>query len=248
MRDGHAQLLPCAWSQYRFLLRLSGRALAVFVAFVTSSGGAQTATGATSTIYRLNPDSTFEQGCFAPCDCPVMTATKVSGTFVLTPTGFDGLFDTYALDDVRWTVSFDGTNKFVTGKGTYKVGGEFALEQELSLYLQIDSGTVGHFDSGLVPVSVPFPDIKAIISTNNQVCFDTVFAVSASPVNLTIVSSGPNVILLWPTNAPGVVLQSTPELGPSAVWTNCPGPVLANGHYTVTNPMCGTQQFFRLSK
>jgi hypothetical protein len=77
---------------------------------------------------------------------------------------------------------------------------------------------------------------------------DTVFGVSASPVNLTLVCSGPNIILQWPTNAPGVVLQSSAELGPSAVWTNCPAPVIAKGRCVVTNPNCGTQQFFRLSQ
>jgi hypothetical protein len=177
-----------------------------------------------------------------------MIGAKVSGTFLLTPTGFDGLFNTYAVNDVRWVVSMADTNKVVTGKGTYKIGGEFALEQELSLYLQIDGGNVAHFDSGLVPPTVQFPDIKASISTNGQVCLDTVFGVSASPVKLTLVCSGPNIILQWPTNAPGVVLQSSAELGPTAVWTNCPAPVVVKGQCIVTNPNCGTQQFFRLSQ
>jgi hypothetical protein len=201
-----------------------------------------------STIYRLNPDSTFEQGCFPPCLCPVMIGSSVSGTFLLTPTGFDGLFNTYAVDDVRWVVSMAETNKVVTGKGTYKIGGEFAYEQELSLFLQIDGGAVEHFDSGVVVVAAQFPDIKASISTNGQVCLDTVFGVSASPVKLAMIPCGGNIVLQWPTNAPGVVLQSSPQLGPAAVWTNCPDPVVVDGDYSVTNPMSGTQQFFRLTR
>ena len=248
MRNAHAQGPARAWSKCKVLLKLRIPVLAVMICLPSLNGWTQAGNVSPSTIYRLNPDTTFEQGCFAPCECPVMIGGKVSGTFVLTPTGFDGLFDTYAVDDVSWTVSTFDTNRLVTGKGTYKIGGEFALEQELSLYLQIDNGSVGHFDSGLVPISVPFPDIQATISTNGQFCFDTVFGVSASPVNLTMFCSGPNIILLWPANAPGVVLQSSAELGPSAVWTNCPAPVIANGQCAVTNPMCGTQQFFRLSK
>src|SRR5881396_3880438 len=72
--------------------------------------GSTPASAQTSTLYRLNKDSTFQQGCFPPCLCPIMIAVPVEGTFVLTPTGFDGLFDTYAVTDVNWLVSIGGTN------------------------------------------------------------------------------------------------------------------------------------------
>src|SRR5436190_9572177 len=89
--------------------------------------GSTPASAQTSTLYRLNKDSTFQQGCFPPCLCPIMMAVPVKGTFVLTPTGFDGLFNTYAVTDVNWLVSIGGSNITVTGSGTYKIGGEFAL-------------------------------------------------------------------------------------------------------------------------
>src|SRR3989442_13183337 len=87
------------------------------------------------TLYRLNQDSTFQQGCFPPCLCPIMIAVPVKGTLFLTPTGFDGLFNTYAVTDVNWLVSIGGTDTIVTGSGTYKFGGEFPLQQQLSLEL-----------------------------------------------------------------------------------------------------------------
>src|ERR1051326_4003231 len=133
------------------------------------------------TLYRLNKDSTFQQGCFPPCLCPITIPVPVKGTFVLTPTGFDGLYDTYAVADVNWLVSMGGTNATVTGSGTYKVGGEFALQQQLALDLQIGGDKAQHFDSGLVTGPAPFPDIQVTISMNGQVCFDKVFDVSASP-------------------------------------------------------------------
>ena len=59
----------------------------------------------------------------------------------------------------------------------------------------------------------------------------------------------PNVILTWPTNAAGFTLQSTTNLVSPAVWTtDSPAPVVVNGQNTVTNPISGTQQFFRLSQ
>jgi uncharacterized repeat protein (TIGR03803 family) len=81
----------------------------------------------------------------------------------------------------------------------------------------------------------------------------TVFSLSFAPP-LTIIPSAPNFILSWPTNYAGFDytayrLQSTTSLRPSAIWTtNLPAPVVANGQNTVTNPISGTQQFFRLSQ
>jgi uncharacterized repeat protein (TIGR03803 family) len=79
----------------------------------------------------------------------------------------------------------------------------------------------------------------------------TVFRLTVVPMppQLTIIPSGANVILTWPTNAVGFTLQSTTNLGASAVWaTNSPGPVVVNGQNTVTNPITGTQKFYRLSQ
>jgi uncharacterized repeat protein (TIGR03803 family) len=79
----------------------------------------------------------------------------------------------------------------------------------------------------------------------------TMFSLSlpTPPPQLTIIPSEANVILTWPTNAAGFTLQSTTNLGSAAVWTtNSPAPVLVNGQNTVTNPISGAQQFYRLSQ
>jgi uncharacterized repeat protein (TIGR03803 family) len=77
----------------------------------------------------------------------------------------------------------------------------------------------------------------------------TVFSLSLPPPQLTITSSTTNVILTWPTYAPGVTLECTTNLGSAAVWnTNLLAPNLVNGQNAVTNPFFGTQQFFRLSQ
>jgi uncharacterized repeat protein (TIGR03803 family) len=81
----------------------------------------------------------------------------------------------------------------------------------------------------------------------------TVFSLSFQP-QLTIIPSGPNVILSWSTNVSGFdytgyTLQSTTNLAPSPVWTaNSPAPVVVNGQNTVTNPISGAQKFYRLSQ
>jgi hypothetical protein len=81
----------------------------------------------------------------------------------------------------------------------------------------------------------------------------TVFSLSFPP-QPTVIPSGGNLILTWPTNYAGFdysgfTVQSTTNLGPSAVWTtNSPAPIVVNGQNTVTIPMTGSQQFFRLSQ
>jgi uncharacterized repeat protein (TIGR03803 family) len=57
------------------------------------------------------------------------------------------------------------------------------------------------------------------------------------------------IVLTWPSNATGFTLQSSTSLGSSAVWTTVyPTPIIVNGQNTVTNPISGAQQFFRLSQ
>ncbi len=79
----------------------------------------------------------------------------------------------------------------------------------------------------------------------------TVFGLSFTP-HVTIVRSGTNVILKWPTNVAGFdytgyTLQSTTNLGSPAVWsTNSHAPVVIAGQNNVTNPITGPQQFYRL--
>jgi uncharacterized repeat protein (TIGR03803 family) len=81
----------------------------------------------------------------------------------------------------------------------------------------------------------------------------TVFSISFPP-QLTITPSGippSGIILSWPTNVAGFdytgyTLQSTPNLV-SPLWTtNSPAPVVIAGQNTVTIPITGAQQFYRL--
>lgn len=68
-------------------------------------------------------------------------------------------------------------------------------------------------------------------------------------LSLNIQLSGANVVLSWVTNFPAFHLASSTSLGPSAVWsTNLPSPVFVAGQNTVTNPIAGTQQYFRLQQ
>ena len=83
----------------------------------------------------------------------------------------------------------------------------------------------------------------------------TVFRLTIVPEpQLTLIPSGPYVILTWPTNYAGFsyagyTLQSTTNLGSSAVWTtNSSPPVVIGGQNVVINAISGRQQFYRFSQ
>jgi hypothetical protein len=208
---------------------------------------AQSASG--PALYRLNPDSSFQRGCFPPCECPVMITEPVKGTFLLTPTGYDGLFNTYAVTDVNWKfTNYDGTAKLVTGSGTYKVGGEVAAQQELSLYLQTDGGHVEHFDSGLVTESARFPNIQVSISTNGQYC--TVFDINASPTpapQLCIgLSSSNTVVLSWAVSSDHFILQENPYFTMTNWTTVTNTPTVIGQQKQVVLPRSSENRCYRL--
>jgi len=132
-------------------------------------------------FYFLTPSSAFETGCFGPCECPVFTR-GLQGTFVLQYLGSDPLYDNYAVRDVRWSVTDTNASAgiAITGSGSYKVGGEFAVQQQMSLDLSINGTALRRFDSGLVLGGGDFPHIAIDISLHqNTACTDTVMHVDA---------------------------------------------------------------------
>jgi len=84
--------------------------------------------------------------------------------------------------------------------------------------------------------------------------YGTVFSLALPAPRLTLAASDTNVVLTWPTNYgvfdyTGYTLLTTTNLASPAVWaTNSPAPVVVNGQFTVTNPISGAQQFYRLSQ
>lgn len=134
-------------------------------------------------LYTLTPGSTFQEGCVAPCMCPVRLPEVLTGTFRLIPAGFDPLFTNYNLDEISWT-AFDSNGGIVhkiTGQGTYKLGGEVALTQQLTLDLSIDGGSSEHFDSGLIAGGSEFPAISIPSVSNGASCYQVSIDIKASP-------------------------------------------------------------------
>ena len=125
-----------------------------------------------ASIYFLGQGSTYSEGCIPPCMCPVWSG-KLRGLFLMAKSGSDWLFDYYDVDYVRWIVLDSGEIHYcITGKGTYKIGGEVALMHQLELDISIDGGDPEHLDSGLLQGGNGFPSKLSIpLTLPDAECF-----------------------------------------------------------------------------
>jgi len=161
--------------------------------------------------------------------------------------------------------------------GSARLGGRsgygtvFAINMDGTDFTTLHDFTAPHLGPPRTNSDGFFPSGKLVVSSNvlygtaryggsysgdnNPDCDGTAFSISlpVSPPQLTLIGYSENLILSWQTNHAGFdyssyILQSTTNLV-SGVWTtNLPAPLIVNGQFTVTNPITGTQQFFRLSQ
>jgi hypothetical protein len=135
------------------------------------------------TYALVTPPSSLDVGCQGPCACPIVS-TPTYGSFELIYTGSDPLFAHY--DVQRYIASFNNGPGAVSiqGSGSYRIGGEVALVQQLTLDLEIQGQPLQHFDSGLVPVGAPFPALSVSCAVHGFDCLDSVLIVNAKPVGV----------------------------------------------------------------
>ena len=76
---------------------------------------------------------------------------------------------------------------------------------------------------------------------------DNVSVVLVSPPQLTLIPSGPNLVLRWPSDATGFVLESATSLADGGDWQDFPtAPTEIDGQKVVTITGAGPGGFFRL--
>ena len=188
--------------------------------------------------------------------------------------GFTNLHSFTALDVATDTTNGDGANPYagliLSGNrlyGTAQWGGTsgngtvFAINTNGTGFTNLYSFTALDVATGTTNSDGANPQAGLILSGSTLYGtaqwggtsgWGTLFSLSFPSPQLTITLSSPNVDFTWPSGVAGFsysgfTLQSTTNLGSSAVWaTNSPAPVVVNGQNTVTNPMSGSQQFFRL--
>jgi hypothetical protein len=137
--------------------------------------------------YVLVKGADYQEGCFDPCLCPILIAAQLDGQFVLQPVDVDGLWAAYDISSIRWTVRFNGIFHEATGSGTLRVN-TTERKQLLVLDLRIDGEDPVPFDSGIVPLTTPWPGIDVTVSRNGFVCYDQVFHLVSEPSGPVIAS------------------------------------------------------------
>jgi len=212
------------------MTRVTWAAIAAGLAALLSSGPSSATPADTSgTLYRLvTPPSALEVGCFGPCECPVQLFPTF-GSFELVLTSIDPLFRNYAVRNYIASFNNGPGAVAITGSGRYRIGGEVALMQQMTLDLDIEGRPTEHFDSGLVPVGAPFPDVDVSLSVHGFACLDSVVVVNAKPIGTTdvppfpaprfaLTSVKPNpfhggTVIAWTMPRPGTFELTIVDLG-----------------------------------
>jgi hypothetical protein len=68
------------------------------------------------------------------------------------------------------------------------------------------------------------------------------------PPAVNVIRADNNVLITWPTNVGGYMVETTSSLTPPISWSPLPPPYLVDGKYTVTNSMVSGSAFYRLRK
>jgi hypothetical protein len=148
--------------------------------------GAARSNAQASVFYRLDAGSDFfHEFCVGGCACPYHAVNApLTGAFTLTFVESDPLFDHYVVTGLSWVADVPTGFTRISGGGTYRIGGEVAVQQQLQLDLMSNDGTAVSLDSGLVGIDAdhPFPQIAITLVTMPTVCTQLTLTFVASPV------------------------------------------------------------------
>ena len=134
--------------------------------------------------YRLNDTSTYQEGCWDPCDCILYEPVPLTGTFKLVPLRDFGTYVEYGVVDVDLEVHAEympfGTE--ITGAGLYTLIAGFAgMIESMDLKLRFDGSEPFNLSSGFINSGEEFPEIDIDVSMNGMECWDIVLGLRAKP-------------------------------------------------------------------
>jgi len=147
---------------------------------------------------------------------------------------------------------------------TLSISGQLAADNAITA-VRINGFDIGYSqsanDQNLHPFSLPNGHYVSGVNTleidvlnyppagGNPSGFRAEFTATAGQPLLTITGLGNNMILTWPTNFTGFTLEFATNLISPVVWqTNSTPSVVISSQNVVTNPVNGTQMFYRLSQ
>jgi uncharacterized repeat protein (TIGR03803 family) len=227
-----------------FAINIDGAGFTNLHSFTGGADGGQPQTGLTvsgNTLY-----GTTSQG--GSASYGTVFSLNTNGTAFITLYNFAG-FTNGTLPRGELVLSGHTLCGTVENGGALGFGAVFAFNTDGTRYTNLYSFTA-HNDGAnpLAPLILSGNTLYGTASQAGNLGDGTVFSLSLPP-QLAIVPSGNRVVVTWPTNATGFSLQSTTNPASPGAWTPVPtAPFLVNGQYTVTNPISGNQQFYRLTQ
>lgn len=147
-------------------------------AFLVAAAIVWPAVAFSATFYQLDKSSSFQEGCFDPCLCPIMMNGTLQGTFLMQPVTDDGQTGIFDVVGLHWNFVRLEQEIAVTGSGRYTTE---PARHRLELDLQVGDEAVQHFDSGWAPRPDSLPAISIAVSVNGFYCYDRVFEIEAHP-------------------------------------------------------------------
>lgn len=133
--------------------------------------------------YTLGDGSTWQQGCFDPCDCLLEEPVPIRGSFGLVPLYDYGTFAEFAVVNLRLglrATQSAASLRAYSGFGTYTLVQGFAgPAHAMTLTLRSPIGESLRFDSELANTAPTFPDFDIVLDMNDMTCFDRVLTLRA---------------------------------------------------------------------
>ncbi len=118
-----------------------------------------------------------------------------------------------------------------------------------SLALKSDGTVVGWGENGASQSEMPRVSGKVLAIAAGMYNSLALVGSDVTLPRLDAVPSGNSVILSWPASAQNFTLQATTNLVDAGSWTTMTNvPVIVDQHYAVSDPMIGSQRFYRLKQ
>jgi len=144
-------------------------ALALLLRLCGSKSAAQSMQIDSTWNYTLLPSSDLVDSCLV-CGRPDILM-PLQGTFQLRLVETNPLFSIYAWDSLSWTAGPAGNPAYkILGRGTYQIGGEVALAQNLALEVFIDNGFTNklcYFTNTVPTVTRLWPVLQISLNQTN---------------------------------------------------------------------------------
>jgi len=170
---------------------------------------------------------------------PYSAEVSVIAIILLQPTAISAIALPGSIQ-VKWTDN-------ATGEANYRVERKVGADN-FSAYTTIGANSTNYNDTVVTSGTLYTYRVFAYIGDSASPYSEEASATAINPPTLGVSLQGGNLVLTWPTNASGFALVYSTDLSTTNWLSNSVAPMIVGGNYTVTNPIAGENNFYRLKK